>query len=156
MSTYVNEAQIRLGFEFPAVTVDVTKAMIREYAYASADFNPLHLDESYMEQAEFGDTKFGQIIAHGLMTYSFGTRMITDVVYPLGGWHERHESRFIAPVYAGDTVTTHGKVTSLKPVGEEVLFTADVWVTNQEGVVVIRGDVMARVPAAAADLGDAG
>lgn len=149
-----DKTRVRLGYEFPPITVDVTKAMIREYAYASADFNPLHLDETWMEQTEFGDTTFGQVIAHGLMTYSFGTRMITDVIYPMGGWHERHESRFVAPVYDGDRLTTHGTVTAMKTIGEEALFTADVWITNQDGVTVIRGDAMGRVPAARAHLED--
>lgn len=150
MTTKVENERLYVGYEFPAVTVTVTKEMIREYAYASADFNPLHLDDEWMEKAEFGDTQFGGIIAHGLMTYSFGTRMITDVVYPLGGWHERHESRFVAPVYDGDVLTTHGVITAIRQVDEEALYAADVSVTNQDDVVVIRGDAMGRLPLSAA------
>lgn len=143
---------IKVGYQFPPVTVEVTKEMIREYAHASADYNPLHLDEGWMATAQFGQTRYGGVIAHGLMTYSFATRMITDVVYPLGGWHERHESRFRKPVRPGDTLTVRGTVTHLKELGEEVLYSADVHVENQHGEIVIAGDAMGRLPREAAEV----
>ena len=60
---------ISVGFEFPAVEVVVTRELIRAYAEASFDFNPLHLDEEWMATAEFGGTRYNSVIAHGLMTY---------------------------------------------------------------------------------------
>ncbi len=139
---------ISVGFEFPPVQVLVTREMIRVYAEASFDFNPLHLDDAWMESAEFGGTRYGGVIAHGLMTYSFVTRMLTDVVYPLGGWHERCEMRFRAPVLPGDTVTTSGRVTNVRRAGDHLLYAAAVQATKQDGAVVALGDAMGRVPAA--------
>jgi acyl dehydratase len=110
-------AAIEVGYEFPSVEVVVSREMISAYAAASYDFNPLHLDEDWMAEADFGRTRFGEVIAHGLMTYSLVTRMLTDVVYGLGGWHERCEMRFTAPVRAGDTVTTFGLVSHVRPMG---------------------------------------
>lgn len=136
-----------VGYEFPPVTFEVTREMIRQYAKASYDFNPLHLDEGWMETAEFGPTRYGGVIAHGLMTYSVVGRMITDIVYPLGGWHERCEMRFTAPVRPGDTITTTGRVTNVRRLGEEYLYAAAVEARNQDGVVVEAGDAMGRVPA---------
>lgn len=137
-----------VGYEFPSVTFDVTKEMIRQYAGASYDFNPLHLDEGWMQDAEFGATQYGGVIAHGLMTYSVVGRMITDVVYPLGGWHERCEMRFTAPVRPGDTLTTTGRVTHVRPQGDHILYAATVEARNQDGTVVEHGDAMGRVPTA--------
>lgn len=137
---------ISVGFEFPAVEVVVTRELIRAYAEASFDFNPLHLDEEWMATAEFGGARYNSVIAHGLMTYSLVTRMLTDVVYPLGGWHERCEMRFRAPVLPGDIVATEGRVTNVRPLGEQLLYTARVRAFNQDGTEVASGDAMGRVP----------
>ena len=120
--------------------------MISAYAAASYDFNPLHLDQDWMAEAEFGSTRFGEVIAHGLMIYSLVTRMLTDVVYPLGGWHERCEMRFTAPVRAGDTVTTSGVVSHVRRIGGQLLYTATVRAERQDATVVAIGDAMGRVP----------
>ena len=137
---------IEVGYEFPSISSVVSREMISDYAAASYDFNPLHLDEEYMAGAEFGRTRFGEVIAHGLMTYSLVTRMLTDVVYALGGWHERCEMRFTAPVRAGDTITTFGAVSHVRPVGGQLLYAAAVRAERQDGTVVAIGDAMGRVP----------
>ena len=139
---------IAVGYEFPSLEMPVTREMIRVYAEASFDFNPLHLDDAWMAGATFGSTHYGGVIAHGLMTYSLATRMLTDVVYALGGWHERCEMRFKAAVTPGDTLTTRGRVTSVRRLNGELLFAASVEVRKQDGTVVAIGDAMGRVPAA--------
>jgi 3-hydroxybutyryl-CoA dehydratase len=139
---------IAVGYEFPSLELLMTREMIRAYAEASFDFNPLHLDDAWMADATFGRTHYGGVIAHGLMTYSLATRMLTDVVYALGGWHERCEMRFRAPLTPGDTLTTRGRVTSVRTLNGELLFAASVEVRKQDGTVVAIGDAMGRVPAA--------
>ena len=135
------------GYAFPAITAEVTTAMIRAYAAASYDFNPLHLDNDWMARADFGGTRYGGIIAHGLMTYALVSRMITDVIYPLGGWHEHAEMRFTAPVRPGDTITVTGQVTHARPDGDWTLFAATIAATRQDGVVAETGDAYGRIPA---------
>lgn len=135
-----------VGYEFPAVAVDVTKDMIRRYAESSFDFNPLHLDDDWMKDAQFGKTSFNSIIGHGLMTYSFVTRMMTDVLFPAGGWHERCEMRFKAPVLPGDTITASGTVTHTRDEDGYVIYAADVQATKQDGTVVAIGTAMGRMP----------
>ncbi len=139
-------APLAVGHVFQPVEVKVTQEMIRRFAEASHDFNPLHLDERWMGEAEFGSTRYGQVIAHGLFTYSLVTRMLTDAVYAMGGWHERCEMRFVAPVFPGDTVTTSGRVTRARELGADLLYAADVEARKQDGTVVARGDAMGRVP----------
>lgn len=137
---------ISVGYEFPPVEVVVTSEMIRAYAQASFDFNPLHLDEAWMASAEFGQTRYGSVIAHGLLTYSLVTRMLTSVVHALGGWHERCEVRFLAPVLPGDTISTEGRVTNVRRMGDRLLYAATVRARKQDGTVVAQGDAMGRVP----------
>jgi len=145
---------IAIGYEFPPVEVLVTREMIRAYAAASHDFNPLHLDDDWMKGADFGPSRFGSVIAHGLMTYSLVTRMLTDVVYPLGGWHERCEMRFTAPVLPGDTVRTAGRVTNVRRMGDLLRYAASVQARKEDGTMVATGDAMGYVPAAALPGGD--
>ncbi len=50
-----------------------TIIQIRQYAEASGDFNPIHLDEEYAQQAGLGG-----VIAHGMLTMAQLTAMLTD------------------------------------------------------------------------------
>lgn len=52
-----------------------TILQIRQYAEASGDFNPIHLDEEYAKQAGLGG-----VIAHGMLTMAQLTAMLTDWV----------------------------------------------------------------------------
>jgi acyl dehydratase len=136
-----------LGAAFPPARMDVSADSIRQFAAASYDFNPLHLDPNWMSETRFGKTQFKTVIAHGLMTYALLTRMVTDAVYPLGGWHERLEARFKSPVYPGDRITATGTVLELKPLGDQLVYVASVTAHNQDGVLIAEGEAMGRVPA---------
>ena len=54
-----------------------TRQTIEEFCEASLDFNPLHLDDDYM-QGSFGKTSFGGVIMHGMTNFGLLTRMLTD------------------------------------------------------------------------------
>jgi acyl dehydratase len=54
--------------------------------------------------------------------------------------------RFIAPVRAGDTVTTSGIVSHARPMGAQLLYAAAVRAERQDAAVVAIGDAMGRVP----------
>jgi acyl dehydratase len=137
--------EIEIGHVIDGPSIAVTKDMIREFAEASFDFNALHLDDTFMER-EFGKTKFKGVIAHGMMTFSLMTRMMTDWLWPRGGTHRRLETRWLKPVYDDDTITFKAtvskKLTSLK--GQWILF--DIEVKNQNGDLVAAGESMAESP----------
>lgn len=46
---------------------------IRQYAEASGDFNPIHLDEQYAQELGLGG-----VIAHGMLTMAQCAAMVTD------------------------------------------------------------------------------
>lgn len=140
------EAPNYVGYKFSPVSHEISADTIKQYAIASADYNPLHLDEQWMEKADFGGTAYNSIIAHGLMMYSYVATMITQTVYPLGGWHERCEMRFKAPVFPGDTVITRGHVTQVRSMDDFELYEVDVTVENQDGKVVQQGTAYGRLP----------
>lgn len=139
--------EIAMGQTIKGRSMNVTKEMIREFAEASLDFNALHLDDNFMKR-NFGKTKFEGIIAHGMMTFSLITRMMTDWLWPRGGVHRRIETRWLKPVYPGDVITPEATVghkqKTLK--GQWVLF--NVQVKNQNGDLIASGETMADFPLA--------
>ncbi len=138
-------AQITVGDVIGGPAMEVTREKIRNFAEASLDFNALHLDDQFMGKS-FGKTKFEGVIAHGMMTFSLMTRMMTDWLWPRGGIHRRLESRWLKPVYPGDVITPQAAVfqknETLK--GQWVLFKIEV--KNQNGEVVATGESMAEFP----------
>ena len=93
---------ITIGQAFPGPEVHVTREMIREFAAASFDHNPLHWDDAFMDRSEFaGNKNFDDVIGHGLMTYSLMTRAMTDWLWPDNGDHCRLETPIPAAGVSG-------------------------------------------------------
>ena len=135
--------EIQIGQVIDGRPMEITRETIREFAEASLDFNPLHLDSEYMAKQEFGKTKFNKVIAHGMTNYALITRMMTDWLWPHGGIHRRLETRWLKPVYSGDTVTPQAIVAKKMKTekGQWLLFNIEV--RNQEGLLVSSGEAMA-------------
>src|SRR2546428_13343614 len=75
---------------------------IRQYAEASGDRNPIHLDETFARSAGLPG-----VIAHGMLTMAFANQMVTDW---LGDRSlvKRLQGRFGGMVVPGDDVTWSG------------------------------------------------
>ncbi len=126
--------------------MEVSRESIRGFAEASLDFNPLHLDDQYMDGSSFGKTKYQGVIAHGMMNFALITRMMTDWLWPRGGIHRRLETRWLKPVYPGDVVSPQAAISKkLKTAkGQWVLFNVEV--KSQTGERVAIGEAMAEFP----------
>src|SRR3974377_838546 len=74
----------------------VPRKTIRAFCDASLDYNPLHLDDRYM-QGSFGKTNFGGVIMHGMTNFGLITRMLADWAQPPGAIHRRLETRCLKP-----------------------------------------------------------
>lgn len=113
----------------------ITQARVAEYADASGDHNPLHLDEAFAQ-----GTPYGRPIVHGMLVLSLLSEMMTAAFG--GAWLRggRLRARFRAPVFPGDAVRATG---TLRSVGEGVAV-YETAVENQDGASVITGE--ARVP----------
>lgn len=137
-----NSKEIQIGQVINGPKMEVTREVIKQFAEASLDFNALHLDEQFMEKS-FGKTQFDDVIAHGMMTFSLMTRMMTDWLWPRGKIHRRLETRWRTPVYPGDTLTCKATVTQkLKTQkGQWIIFSLEV--KNQKGDLVATGESMA-------------
>jgi len=127
--------------------MEITRETIREFAEASLDFNPLHLDSEFMSKQEFGKTKFKEVIAHGMTSFSLITRMMTDWLWPRGGVHRRLETRWLKPVYPGDVITPKASIAHKQKTMKGQWVLLNVEVKNQKGELVATGEAMAEFPA---------
>jgi acyl dehydratase len=123
----------------------VTRETIREFCDASLDYNPLHLDDRYME-GSFGKTNFGGIIMHGMTNFGLITRMLTDWLYPLGGVHRRLETRWKAPTRPGDTLQPSARILQKKDTHLSRWVVLEIEVRNQRDELIASGEAMAEFP----------
>lgn len=113
---------------------------------ASFDNNPLHWDDEFIAETTFANgKKFDSIIGHGLMTYSYMVRAMTDWLWPDNGDHRRLETRFRSPVYPGDTIQVRVEVRDKKETRKGKWLVCDLSVANQRGEVIATGDGLAEI-----------
>jgi acyl dehydratase len=121
------------GQTLPSLTKHVTVEQIRQYAEASGDRNPIHLDESFARSAGLPG-----VIAHGMLTMAFANQMVTDW---LGDRSllKRLQGRFAGMVQPGDDVTVSGTVGSKDDATRRVVI--NLVVSNQRGEKVFNKGV---------------
>ena len=131
---YWKEWEIGAEFESPARTV--TEADIVMYAGLSGDYNPLHINEEYAKQ-----TQFGTRIAHGPLVYGiaagllFQLHLYDDTLIAFLGFDSL---KFTKPVKPGDTIHARIKVLEKRETSnpERGVMKRELKVLNQRGEVV--------------------
>jgi 3-hydroxybutyryl-CoA dehydratase len=125
---------IQKGDSLPQVEKLVDQTRIEQYANASGDFNPIHLDHEFAAETQFGGT-----IAHGMMVAA----MISEVMTGAFGvqWNRtgKMKMRFRSPVKPGQTVSAQGSVQRVAPSGDFNRIVCSVSVVTDEGEVAISG-----------------
>lgn len=88
------------------------------------DFNPLHSDAQFC-----ASSRFGRPILHGPMTSAFMSASIGMYFYGTAVAYLEHNCRFVAPVFAGDTLSVQWTITQTldKP-------------RSNGGIAVLRGE----------------
>ena len=110
----------------------VTQDMLAQFKQITGDVNPLHTDEMFAKGKGY-ESK----VAYGMLTASFLSTLAG--VYLPGERSLIHsvESKFIKPVYVGDTLTVSGQVTECNDIFS--VFTMKTTIVNQKGEKVLRG-----------------
>ena len=96
----------KIGAEFVTSARTITETDIVNFAGISGDYNPLHIDEEFCR-----NTQFGTRIAHGPLVYSIATGLIfhlhlyDDTLIAFLGFDSL---KFTKPVKIGDTI--HARV----------------------------------------------
>ena len=123
---------VRVGDTF-ARTLTITETHLVLGAGLIGDTNPHHTDETYARQSRFGTRILHGMITSAIMGAPVGMRFFGTALAYL-----EHNTRFTAPVRAGDTLTTTWTVTELldKPKQSGGIVVLRGVATNQERVVV--------------------
>jgi acyl dehydratase len=125
--------------------LSITRESIRGFAEASLDFNPLHLDDKFMD-GSFGRTRFGTIIMHGMTNFGLLTRMMTDWAFARGAIHRRLETRWLKPVKPGDTISARATLARSLTTAKSRWLTFSVEVSNQNGELIASGEALEEIP----------
>ena len=130
------------GDSLPQVVKLVDQVRIEQYASASGDFNPIHIDHEFASQTQFGGT-----IAHGMMVAATISEVMTGAFG--GDWAKtgKMKMRFRSPVKPGQRVTAQGSVQRVMPVGDRTRIVCLVAVVKDDGEVAISGQTEVTVPA---------
>ena len=107
--------------DLPVIIRQITPERLQAYAAAAGDHNPLHLDPDFAAA-----TRFGGIIAHGMLTLAFLSEMLTAALgqrWLTGG---SLRARFKGAAYLGDCVETWGRPAPSNGNGNEENFAAGV------------------------------
>jgi 3-hydroxybutyryl-CoA dehydratase len=116
----------------------VTEADIMAFAGVSGDTNPIHLHEGFAKT-----TRFGQRIAHGMLSGSFISTVIGTKLPGPGAIYVSQTMNFMAPVLIGETITAVATITEIDDRRRRV--TLKTQCLNGDKVV-IEGEAVVLVP----------
>jgi acyl dehydratase len=118
--------------------IPVTEQRIQQFAEASDDFNPVHMDEAFASK-----TAYRGRIAHGLLSASFGSAVVGTILPGAGAIYISQTLQFHAPVRIGDAVEVRISVVSVDQESARVELDCEGFV---DGKLVMGGVATVRVP----------
>jgi 3-hydroxybutyryl-CoA dehydratase len=116
----------------------VTDADIVAFAGVSGDTNPIHLHDGFART-----TRFGQRIAHGMLSGSYISTVIGTKLPGPGAVYISQTMNFMAPVIAGDTITAIATITAIDDKRRRVTLKTQ---CLKGDTVVIDGEAVVLVP----------
>jgi len=113
-------------------TKTFTEDDVQRFIEITGDVNPLHVDETFAAQ-----TQFGRRVIHGMLTASILSTMVGMFLPGRGAIYRSQTIRFLLPVHIGETVTAHFVVRSIDRAKHRL--TIDSWIENEAGQRVLEG-----------------
>lgn len=133
MQTTTHNAKLASGQIFRVQRGPISTTQLVKYAGASGDYNRIHFDQPFATGAGLKG-----VIAHGMLTMGFAALALGEAVGPHVFLKEL-SARFLAPVWAGETVDVQASIVDLTETGDaQVELVAKVGET-----VVLRGKAVA-------------
>lgn len=127
----------RLGERFPMPSRTMTDALFAAFQLASGDNHPIHYDLAFCQRRGMP-----QMLAHGfqvLIQTAAGAGLFPHLVEDSLKAFIEQSSRFLAPVYVGDTLYSAIEVSELIPGRSTGVLVMRSTVHNQHGVLVMDG-----------------
>jgi len=131
----LEELSVGMAAEKP---VTITEQRIQQFADASDDFNPVHMDEAYASK-----TAYRGRIAHGLLSASFGSAVVGTILPGAGAIYLSQTLAFHKPVRIGDVVVARITVSAVDEVSARVVLKCEGHVL---GELIMDGEATVRVP----------
>ena len=122
-----------------AKTVTVTEEMIENFARATGDKNPIHLDETYARE-----TMFKTRVAHGMLQAGILSGILGMEFPGIGTIYLSQTLKFTKPVFIGDAVTFRLKVLEVNSEKNRLLL--ETTCTNSGGDMVLCGEALVLPP----------
>lgn len=130
--------EIRIG-DKASVSKTITETDVYLFAGISGDFNPMHCNEEYAKV-----TPFKTRIAHGALAMSLMAPVLGQKLPGLGTIAVETSTRYLAPVFFGDTIRAVGEVTA-KDEDKNLVYMKFIW-TNQRDTLIAEGTAVAMPP----------
>jgi len=118
--------------------VTVTEERIAQFAEASDDFNPVHMDDAFASK-----TAYRGRIAHGLLSASFGSAVVGTILPGAGAIYLAQTLAFHKPVRIGDVVVSRVTVSAIDEVSARVSLRCEAFVGEE---LIMDGEATVRVP----------
>ena len=140
-SQSIEELKNKIGAEWELGVYEIDRGMIRRFAQAIDDPNPLWQDEEYAKKS-----RYGGLIAPPTFTVTIGFEQIAQKMtslMPGTRLHGSTELECYELVRPGDTITVSGKIADIrerqgKKLGTMVFMTLDITYKNQRQELVAK------------------
>ena len=123
---------LEVGAEAPAVSHELGRTDLVQYAGASGDYNPMHTDEVAAQGAGLPS-----VFGHGMFSMGLLGRALTDWAGPGNLTHYR--VRFTKQTWPGEVLTTSVVVTAKRDEDGRRLVDVDASLANADGEVKVTG-----------------
>lgn len=124
-------SELKIGMK-DSISKTITETDIILFAGITTDVNPAHINEEYAKT-----TMFKHRIAHGMLGAGLISAVLGTKLPGEGSIYLGQELKFLAPVYAEDTITATVEIIELIPEKNRIILKTIC--TNQNGVEVITG-----------------
>ncbi len=141
----IEELKSKIGIEWPSMVYEIEKGMLRRFAQAVGDPNPLWQDEEYAAKSSFGS-----IVAPPTFVLTLG---FDQIIHPLtqspsqAVLHGSTELDYYQPVSPGDVITVTTRIAGVRQregkTGKTTFITFDITYKNQRQEVVAKCRQMA-------------
>jgi acyl dehydratase len=129
---------LRVGEQFYIPSRTITEALFAAFQLASGDNHPIHYDRPYCQARGHRD-----LLAHGLLVAAQGAAGAGIFPHVIGDAlvaFLEQSSRFLKPVYAGDTLYPELVITELKPGRTTGVVVMRVTIHNHARELVMEGE----------------
>lgn len=130
---------MRIG-EKASFSKTISESDIYLFAGITGDFNPIHVD-SMTAESSFAHAR----IAHGTLVSGMISTVIGMKLPGPGTVYMEQDSKFLKPVYIGDTVTANVEVTEIINSTKGII-KLRTYVNNQKNELVIDGYAIIKAP----------